>query len=99
MIAQLIRFDIDPLLLDEALTLLRPNAALSRKDEGCVRFDLGIASEEPGVVVLWEVYADQAALDRHYGSAHFLAWRAWMSAQDAERVRRTRLPFILDALV
>lgn len=93
MIAQLIRLDIDPALLDAALALLRPNAELSRAEPGCLRFDLGVAAEEPGVVLLWEVFADQAALDWHYASAHFQAWKAWMTAQDPARVRRTRTAF------
>ncbi|MCX7139330.1 MAG: putative quinol monooxygenase [Proteobacteria bacterium] len=52
-------------------------------ESGCHRFDVYQSSENPALFFLFEVYADQAALDLHRASPHYLKFRAdtadWVS--------------------
>lgn len=36
-----------------------------RKEPGCIAYSLHVSREKPGTVVMYEVWADQAALDAH----------------------------------
>ncbi|WP_282636479.1 putative quinol monooxygenase [Sphingobacterium thalpophilum] len=40
------------------------------KEPGCLLFSLNTEKDNPGVVVLYEVFKDQTALDRHKKQAH-----------------------------
>ncbi|MEO4045858.1 putative quinol monooxygenase [Pseudomonas sp. CAU 1711] len=58
------------------LAAMRDNAAASVRDEpGCLAFDLLCDHGDPDLVWLYEVYVDEAALDAHMQTAHFLASR------------------------
>jgi len=67
-------------------------AALSRhakvsleSEPGCLRFDVYRDIGDPTLFFLHEIYADQAALDAHRQSAHFLDFRLktaeWISSR------------------
>lgn len=48
----------------------------SVKDEpGCYRFDILQANADPNRFHLYEVYADEAALEAHRDSPHYKKWR------------------------
>ncbi|MDE1149049.1 MAG: putative quinol monooxygenase [Azospirillaceae bacterium] len=96
MIAQLIRLEVAEGAREKVLALQEVNVRESRAEPGCRRFDFAAAKDEPGVYFLWEVFADQAALDAHYATPHFRAWKAWMDAQAEGTLVRTRFP--LDVL-
>ncbi|HSY16099.1 MAG TPA: putative quinol monooxygenase [Jatrophihabitantaceae bacterium] len=52
------------------------NATASLTEEpGCLRFDVCRVVGDPGAYVLYEVYADDQALDHHRSTPHFQAWR------------------------
>ena len=58
----------------------------SRAEAGCV--DYGYAEDvlDPGLIHVKELWADQAALDRHFATAHIAEWRAaWPSLGIGER--------------
>jgi quinol monooxygenase YgiN len=48
----------------------------SRAEDGC--FEYGYAEDvtEPGLIHVFEIWRDQAALDAHFASPHMAAWRA-----------------------
>ena len=43
----------------------------SRAEAGCITFDVSRSLEDPNAFVLYEEWADQAALDTHYKEDHF----------------------------
>jgi len=58
----------------------------SRAEAGCI--DYGYAQDvlDPGLIHVKELWRDQAALDRHFASAHIAAWRAaWPALGIGER--------------
>ncbi|MEV0947032.1 putative quinol monooxygenase [Rhodococcus sp. NPDC049939] len=46
-------------------------AAESRKEEGCISYELFESQGQPGTFVTVEVWATQAAIDAHMKSPHF----------------------------
>ncbi len=57
--------------------LLQHAANSLRLEPGaCLRFDVHQDSNDPTLFLLIEVYRDQAALEAHRTSAHFLAYKA-----------------------
>jgi quinol monooxygenase YgiN len=56
----------DPAFM-EALLI---NAAASRREAGCRRFDVSVA-DDGASVLLYEVYADRGAFHTHRATAHF----------------------------
>lgn len=58
------------------LHAMAANAAASVAEEpGCLTFDVLCDRSDPDLVWLYEVYSDEAALDAHMQTAHFLASR------------------------
>lgn len=51
------------------------NARDSRREPGCVRFDVLRQRDDPARFVLVEVYRDADAAAAHKTTAHYLAWR------------------------
>jgi len=54
------------------LALIEP----TRKEEGCVQYDLHVHSSDPGRFVFYENWASREHLDRHAASAHLKAFGA-----------------------
>lgn len=50
--------------------------AASRNDPGCVAYDLNLSVSDPDRMVFIEVWESRAALDAHFRTDHFKAWRA-----------------------
>jgi quinol monooxygenase YgiN len=48
----------------------------SRKEDGCLRFDLHRSVEAPGALLLHEVWASREAHTEHTHLPHFLRWNA-----------------------
>jgi quinol monooxygenase YgiN len=49
---------------------------LSRAEDGCIEYVYSESLTEPGLIHVFEIWRDEAALHGHHTSAHFLAWRA-----------------------
>jgi quinol monooxygenase YgiN len=56
--------------------LLQHAATSVEREEGCHRFDVFQERDDPTLFLLTEVYADDAALEVHRHSPHYLAFRA-----------------------
>jgi quinol monooxygenase YgiN len=52
------------------LSLIEP----TRKEEGCVQYDLHQSTNEPGRFVFYENWRSREALERHLQSPHLLAF-------------------------
>ena len=70
-------FEVKPDKLEQFLELARTDASQSVANEpGCHQFDVTLEREQPNRVVLYEVYADEAAFDAHAETPHLAAFRA-----------------------
>ena len=50
--------------------------AASRAEDGCVTYSYGEDVAEPGLIRVFEVWRDQAAIDAHFKAPHMAVWRA-----------------------
>lgn len=66
----------ETLLEAELRALIGP----SRKEEGCMTFDLYRALETPGAFMLHEVWTSRDAHTEHLHTPHFLRWNAGRDA-------------------
>ena len=66
--------------LDAARPIMRRMIEASRAEEGCLEYNYAEDVLEPGLIHVKERWTEQAALDRHFASAHITEWRAaWPS--------------------
>jgi quinol monooxygenase YgiN len=64
---------------------LRGMVAPTRKEDGCLRYDLHRSVDTPGALLLHEVWESRAAHTEHTHSPHFLRWNARKDALLAGR--------------
>jgi autoinducer 2-degrading protein len=76
MVNVIVILEIDPQRVDEFLSLALENAAASRLEPGCLRFEVSRDATNPYLFSLSESYRDQAAMDAHYTTPHVAKWRA-----------------------
>jgi quinol monooxygenase YgiN len=73
----LVEFTVKPGAIAPFRELITKNAATSLSDEpGCRRFDVLTTPEEPGRVVLYEIYDDDDAFDFHLTTSHYKSFAA-----------------------
>jgi quinol monooxygenase YgiN len=63
------RFEQDD--IEKVADLLGPLTAASRKEPGCVTYIPHFVEADPTTLLIYEQYADEAALDHHRGTPHF----------------------------
>jgi quinol monooxygenase YgiN len=73
-----------------ALATLRPHmramARASRAEAGCEVYSYAEDVLDPGLIRVFEVWSDRAALSAHFNTPHLAAWRAvWPSLGVGER--------------
>ena len=61
--------------------ILREMTAPTRKEPGCLRYDLYRVSGTPTAFVLFEIYANETAHQAHRATAHYKAFRAALADQ------------------
>jgi len=64
---------------------LRAMVGPTRKEEGCLRYDLHRSIDTPGALLLHEVWTSRDAHTEHTHSPHFLRWNARKDALLASR--------------
>ncbi|MCA8945121.1 MAG: antibiotic biosynthesis monooxygenase [Planctomycetes bacterium] len=62
-------------VLAELTALVEP----TRKEEGCINYDLHRMQAEPAVFLFYENWTSREALDKHAKSPHLQAWGAKQS--------------------
>jgi quinol monooxygenase YgiN len=72
------------------LDALRPHMtqmmAASRAEDGCLAYGYAEDVAEPGLIHVFEIWRDQAALDAHFATPHMARWRAaWPSFGVSDR--------------
>jgi autoinducer 2-degrading protein len=84
---------VDVRVVPEALERFRAatlaNAASSRQEPGVLRFDVLQDRDDPGHVVLVEVYRDEQAAADHKQTGHYLTWRDAVAGMMAAPRSRT----------
>lgn len=75
MIAIFVSIRVKPGFRDRFVEAALDDARGSARDEpGCYRFDVLTDDSDPDLVHLYEVYADQAALEAHRKMPHYARW-------------------------
>lgn len=64
---------------------LRALVGPTRKEDGCLTYDLHRSAEGPSAFLLHEVWASREAHSRHTNTPHFLRWNARKDALLASR--------------
>lgn len=90
----LVEFLVKPDFVQRFSRLISANAKASvEKEPGCRRFDVLLAPDDPCRFVLYEIYDDAAAFDRHIETRHFKVFAAATDGKIVERSVR-RLGFV-----
>jgi len=93
-----VEFIIKPEGRNRFQELILANARQSLRDEpGCRRFDVLQSAEEPGRVLLYEIYDSVAAFDHHMSTLHYKSFAAEAESLIERRSVR-RLRFVDEAL-
>jgi (4S)-4-hydroxy-5-phosphonooxypentane-2,3-dione isomerase len=90
MLALVVEFRIKPPFIAAFAEAIAANAQASLDSEpGCRLFDVCRDPADPALFFLYELYDDEAAIDAHLHSPHFIAMNAATSDWvEAKRVRR-----------
>jgi len=67
---------VPPENLDAFKPHMRAMLAASRAEDGCLEYSYAEDVAEPGLIRVFEVWRDQAAIDAHFQTPHMAAWRA-----------------------
>jgi autoinducer 2-degrading protein len=94
MLALVVEFRIHAEHIEAFDTAMRANAQASREREpGCRQFDVCRDPAEPALFLLYELYDDEAAIQAHLQSPHFLqmnaATAAWVQSKTVRTLQRT----------
>ena len=75
MFAIVVNLEINPDAETEAIAALEANAAGSRNEPGCLKWEWSRHIDEPEHFAIYELYVDRAAIDFHKASEHFGEWK------------------------
>ncbi len=86
-----VEFRIKSEHIDAFAAAIAHNAKASLETEpGCKQFDVCRSSDEPQLFYLYELYVDEAAVQAHLNSPHFLAMNAatatWVESKLVRRL-------------
>lgn len=69
---------------DEVVALAGPLVEATRKEEGCISYDLYRKPDEPDRLVFVETWKSRQDVDAHFAEAHLKAFQAAMADRLAE---------------
>lgn len=70
----IVRATIEPDRMSDFVELIETNAVNSRKERGCLRFDVLRSQDVPNEFFFYELYTDVKAIDAHKETAHYALW-------------------------
>lgn len=77
---------IDPSRLNVARFEMEKMLEASRREDGCIEYSYAVDVIDSGLVRIFEVWRDKAALDRHFQAPHLASWRlAWPAIGISDR--------------
>lgn len=71
-----VEFVLNDGAMDEFLRIVIENATNSRKEPGCMRFDVLRPHDTHDTVVLYEIYVDEGGYEAHRATAHYAKFDA-----------------------
>ena len=94
-LALVVEFRIKSAYIDAFDAAIRANARASVEQEaGCKQFDVCRDPDDAALFFLYELYDDEAAIQAHLQSPHFLQMNAatasWLDAKVVRKLRRTQ---------
>jgi quinol monooxygenase YgiN len=85
-----VKFRVDPARLADFMPLMVANARDAREREnGCRQFDVCRDPARPEMVLLYELYDDRAAFEKHLQTPHFQSFDAAVRDMVVDKVVRT----------
>jgi (4S)-4-hydroxy-5-phosphonooxypentane-2,3-dione isomerase len=72
--AVVVQAEIEPDRMHEFLTLIETNAVQSRKEPGCLRFDVLRSRDSPTQFFFYELYRSEADIEHHKQQPHYNLW-------------------------
>jgi (4S)-4-hydroxy-5-phosphonooxypentane-2,3-dione isomerase len=78
--AVVVKAEIQPDRMAEFLKLIEINAVESRKEPGCIRFDVLRSQDIPNQFFFYELYENSAAMDYHKQTSHFQSWSTFKAS-------------------
>lgn len=72
--AVVVQAEIEPDRMSEFLELIEKNAIETRKEPGCIRFDVLRSQDAPNQFFFYELYENAAAIDHHKKQPHYNLW-------------------------
>mmetsp|Transcript_366 Transcript_366/g.665 ORF Transcript_366/g.665 Transcript_366/m.665 type:complete len:151 (-) Transcript_366:354-806(-) len=72
--AVIVKAEIEPDRMAEFLEMIETNARETRKEPGCVRFDVLRSQDAPNEFFFYELYKNAAAIDYHKQQPHYNLW-------------------------
>ena len=77
---------IEPSKLQEARGIMERMITASRAEDGCHAYSYSVDVLDPAVVHVFELWQDEATLQRHFQTPHLHEWRAaWSSFGISDR--------------
>ncbi len=70
-----VRLEVQQQHLQAFIGEITSNAGNTRKEPGCIRFDVLQDQKSPCKFMLYEMYHDSAAITAHQQTPHFARWR------------------------
>jgi (4S)-4-hydroxy-5-phosphonooxypentane-2,3-dione isomerase len=94
MLALVVEFRIRSAFIEAFDSAIEENARLSRETEpGCRQFDVCRDAGDAALFFLYELYDDEAAIQAHLRSPHFLqmdaATAGWVESKTVRKLQRT----------
>ena len=88
MLAMWVKVRVKPSERERFLKAIEVDALGSEKDEAnCYRFNVLQDAKDANVYYFYEVYEDEAALEKHRAAPHYAVWRAAVRDDEALAVR------------
>lgn len=81
MFVVIVNMRVEPDRLDDFRAALAENAEATRREPGCLRFDVLQSTDDPCAFVLHEIYRDEHAFfGEHRSARHYPSWKAASAA-------------------
>lgn len=75
MIYVIAKIEIKPGTLEQVIAAALPCIEATRKEEGCLTYDLNHSVTNETSIVFVESWESRAALEAHFGQPHMATWR------------------------
>jgi len=75
--AVIVKAEIEPDRMAEFMEMIEFNAKETRKEPGCIRFDVLRSQDHTNEFFFYELYENAQAIDAHKATPHYAKWAAF----------------------